>query len=119
MARIGSEESLALTITGALPRWKVKSGRSTCGNTRINATKNNSMIRRAQRHGFMKNPPFSEVEFIPSRPALSIEVPRGRTCEYIQLYDRARGRECSWGKRYRYGQHHDPEGSECTQTPRR
>ena len=52
--RTGGEQTFALATTGAVPPWKVKSGRSTCGNTRIRANKNSSNPSRVQRHHFIR-----------------------------------------------------------------
>ncbi len=49
----GGEQTFALATTGAVPPWKVKSGRSTCGNTKIRANKNSSNTSRVQRQHFI------------------------------------------------------------------
>lgn len=70
--RTGGEDTFALATTGAVPPWKVKSGRSTCGNTRISANKKSSKFSRTQRHDFI-NSTFTEGSYpIPS--PLSTEV---------------------------------------------
>ena len=53
--RTGGEDSFDLATTGAAFPWKVKSGRSTWGKTRISANKQSSKIRKVQRHPFMKS----------------------------------------------------------------
>jgi hypothetical protein len=53
--RTGGEDTFALATTGAVPPWKVKSGRSTCGNTRISANKKSSKLNKNQRHDFIKS----------------------------------------------------------------
>ena len=49
----GGEHTFALATTGAVPPWKVKSGRSTCGKTRISANRNSSKTSNVQRHNFI------------------------------------------------------------------
>jgi len=59
MVRLGSsgaQASFNFATIGAVPPWKVKSGRSTWGKARMRANKNSSKKSSAQRHHFMKNP---------------------------------------------------------------
>lgn len=51
--RTGGEHTFALATMGAVPPWKVKAGRSTCGKTRISANKKSSKPSRVQRHDFI------------------------------------------------------------------
>jgi hypothetical protein len=60
--RTGGEDTFALATMGAVPPWKVKSGRSTCGNTRISANKKSSKLSKIQRHDFIE-PPFTEGSY--------------------------------------------------------
>lgn len=49
----GGAVNCILATTGAVPSRNVVSGRSTCGNTRINANRNNSEMSKVQRQGVM------------------------------------------------------------------
>jgi len=67
--RTGGEQTFAFATTGAVPPWKVKSGRSTCGNTRIRANRNSSNPSRVQRQHFIRK------ETYPIRRTLSTQSP--------------------------------------------
>ena len=65
--RRGGEDTFDLATIGAVPPWKVKSGRSTCGNTRISANKKSSKPSKVQRHDFIKSRLTEGTYPIPAR----------------------------------------------------
>jgi len=75
--RTGAEDTLALATIGAVPPWKVKSGRSTSGKTRITANKKSSKMSKIQCQRFI------------TAPSMEASYPIPCTLSTLQQSDRA------------------------------